>query len=89
MSGRFTEELKRITREQGHIAEPTSSEPTVREHWSRRYAPLAAMVVAVAIAIIGWLVVRQLMADSKLQDCVMSGRKNCAPIQPHDPSLDP
>lgn len=29
----------------------------------------------------GWLIVRRIMADSKLQDCVMSGRKNCAPVE--------
>jgi hypothetical protein len=43
--------------------------------------PLIALLAVVALAGLGWLVVRQMMADSKLQDCVMSGRKNCVPSQ--------
>jgi hypothetical protein len=38
------------------------------------------MGVAVILAGLGWLLVRQLIADSKLQDCVMSGRKTCVPV---------
>ena len=39
-----------------------------------------ALVALVVLVVGGWLVVRQMQADSNLQDCVMSGRKNCAPI---------
>jgi cell division septal protein FtsQ len=39
------------------------------------------MAIVVVLAGVGWLIIRQLMADSKLQDCVMSGRKNCAPVE--------
>lgn len=43
--------------------------------------PLIALVIVAVLAGLGWILVRQLMADSKLQDCVMSGRKNCAPVE--------
>jgi hypothetical protein len=35
------------------------------------------VVIVVVLAGGGWWLVRTLQADSKLQDCVMSGRKNC------------
>jgi hypothetical protein len=78
---RITDELRRITREQGGGVEP--SPPSGRDdadHPRRRYGPLLVLLAVLALTGGGWLIVRQLMADSKLQDCVMSGRKNCAPV---------
>jgi hypothetical protein len=78
--GRYGDELRRLTRAQGGGA-PTP-DPVEPDHASgrRRYGPLIAMGIAVILAGVGWMIVRQLMADSKLQDCVMSGRKNCVPV---------
>jgi hypothetical protein len=42
--------------------------------------PLIALAFLVVLAIGGWLLISKLMDANKLQDCVMSGRKNCAPI---------
>jgi hypothetical protein len=39
-------------------------------------------LVVVLVAGGGWWLVRTLQADSKLQDCVMSGRKNCVETNP-------
>jgi hypothetical protein len=81
--GRITDELKRITREQGGAASPTAAgagEGTRPEPPGKRYGPLIALVVIVLLAALGWIVVSRLMAMSRMQDCVMSGRKNCAPI---------
>jgi hypothetical protein len=42
-----------------------------------------ALVVAgvvLAIVVIGLLLERELAASAKLQDCLLSGRTNCAPI---------
>jgi hypothetical protein len=55
------------------------SEPTAP---ARRYGPLLVLLAVLVLAGGGWLLVSQLMTDSKLQDCVMSGRKNCAPSDP-------
>jgi hypothetical protein len=44
--------------------------------------PLAALVVVVLLIVGGFWLVQHLRATSALQDCVMSGRTNCAPITP-------
>jgi hypothetical protein len=48
-----------------------------------RTAPFGwVSLVVIAVLIVGtWFLVQQLSADAKLQDCVQSGRRNCAPIE--------
>ncbi|MGA2942623.1 MAG: hypothetical protein ABSE50_11365 [Xanthobacteraceae bacterium] len=41
---------------------------------------MIALGVVVLLFLIGWLLARELYADSKMEDCVMSGRTNCAPL---------
>jgi hypothetical protein len=79
--GRYGDELRRITRAQGGGLAPGPTELDDRASGPRRHVLLVAMAIIVVLAGVGWLIVRQLMADSKLQDCVMSGRKNCAPLE--------
>ena len=43
-------------------------------------ATLWGAVVIVVLVVGSWFLVQNLVAMSKLQDCVMSGRHNCAPI---------
>jgi len=82
MPGRYTDELRRITRaQQGGPTEPAPGEGGDRPTGARRYGPLIALAVVATVAGLGWLVVRQMMADAKLQDCVMAGHKNCAPVE--------
>jgi hypothetical protein len=56
-----------------------------RETDDRRTAALMGLVIVLALAIVGVVLVRDLGAESKLEDCLMSGRTNCAPIEvpPH------
>ena len=54
-----------------------------------RYAVLFSLLLLAALFIGGWLLVRRLQADAKIQDCVMSGRKNCAPIDTGSPPATP
>jgi hypothetical protein len=42
--------------------------------------PLVALGVVVVLFAVGWLLARELYANGKLEDCLMSGRTNCAPI---------
>jgi hypothetical protein len=42
--------------------------------------PLVALGVVVLLFVVGWLLARELSADGKMGDCLMSGRTNCAPI---------
>jgi hypothetical protein len=47
---------------------------------SRRPAIIGLIVVAVLV-IAGYLLFAALRQNSQLEDCLMSGRKNCAPIE--------
>ena len=46
-----------------------------------RRGPLIALAVVVFLFVIGWVLAHELYANGKLEDCLMSGRTNCAPIQ--------
>jgi hypothetical protein len=41
---------------------------------------LIALGIVVVLFLVGWLLARELYADSKMEDCLMSGRTNCQPI---------
>ncbi len=47
----------------------------------RRTAALMGLVVVLSLAIAGVVLVRDLGQELKLEDCLMSGRTNCAPIE--------
>ena len=42
---------------------------------------LVALAVVVLLFAVGWFLAHELYADSKLEDCLMSGRSNCQPIE--------
>ncbi|MGA8612454.1 MAG: hypothetical protein WB760_12165 [Xanthobacteraceae bacterium] len=42
--------------------------------------PMIALGVIVFLFVVGWLLVRELYANGKLEDCLMSGRTNCQPL---------
>jgi hypothetical protein len=83
MAGRLTEELRKATREQSRLR-PVDDEgdPGGEAEPGRAHGPFGwvSLLVVAALVLGGWFVVRQLQADSKMQDCIMSGRKNCAPV---------
>ena len=45
-----------------------------------RRASLVALGVVIALLVIGWIVTHELYSNSKIEDCVLSGRTNCVPI---------
>ena len=47
----------------------------------RRTAALAGLAIILALALAALLLVRELRKESALEDCLMSGRTNCAPIE--------
>ncbi len=47
---------------------------------ARMTASLAGLAVALLLLVVGLFLVGKLRDASNLQDCVMSGRTNCAPI---------
>lgn len=51
------------------------------EPTDKRRAALIGVIVILVLAIAAIVLVRELGKASKLQDCLMSGRTNCAPIE--------
>ena len=41
---------------------------------------LIALGVVVVLFLLGWLLAHELYASGKLEDCLMSGRTNCVPL---------
>ncbi len=82
MPGRYTDELRKMTRAQAGAPDTGTASPDDEPPRSTRpgYRRLLPFFVVLALVGVGWFVVRQLAVDAKLQDCVMSGRKNCAPL---------
>jgi hypothetical protein len=50
------------------------------EERRRTRSNVAALVFAAILIGLGWLLVQKLGASGRIQDCLMSGRTNCAPI---------
>jgi hypothetical protein len=49
-----------------------------------RRGTLIAVGTIVVLMIVGFVLARELWSSAKMQDCLMSGRTNCAPIgAPH------
>lgn len=58
--------------------EPGGGEP--EDHGNDRRGVLFGLIVVVALVAGGVYLVNLLRASSRLQDCQMQGRTNCAPI---------
>jgi hypothetical protein len=52
-----------------------------READERRTGALLGLIVILSLAIVALVLIRQLVKESQLEDCLMSGRTNCAPIE--------
>jgi hypothetical protein len=66
-----------------NIAMPDDNRTNRTQNDESDRAQKRALVVAgvvLAIVVIGLLLERELAASAKLQDCLLSGRTNCAPI---------
>jgi hypothetical protein len=64
------------------MSEPTGPAKDEREASSRRdFANLLAVIICLVILIAGFWLMNKLWESKKLQDCVFSGRRNCAPVE--------
>ncbi|MGH7045182.1 MAG: hypothetical protein ACREE2_02175 [Stellaceae bacterium] len=52
-----------------------------RETEERRTLALIGLIIVLALAIAGVVLIRALGQEAQLEDCLMSGRTNCAPIE--------
>lgn len=41
---------------------------------------MIALGVVVLLFVVGWILARELYSNGKIEDCLMSGRTNCAPL---------
>jgi hypothetical protein len=59
---------------------PEQDNPDPDRGNTNRRASLVALGVIVVLFVIGWVLTRELYSNSKIEDCVISGRTNCVPI---------
>jgi len=57
--------------------QPTDDDDTAPD---QRTKALIGIIVILVLAILGVVLIREMGKESKLEDCLMSGRTNCAPI---------
>ncbi len=65
-------------------AKPQAPKPTQKEtdeDRARSRTNVAALIFAAILVAVGWLLVQKLGHNSRMEDCLMSGRTNCAPIE--------
>ncbi len=55
--------------------------PDDRDGSPSRAPAVIGLIVVLALVVAGVFLVHELRAQSQLQDCLMSGRTNCAPIE--------
>lgn len=41
---------------------------------------MIALGVIVLLFVVGWILARELYSNEKIEDCMMSGRTNCVPL---------
>jgi len=61
-------------------AEPEDEDEEEDEEPSR-LSPLWVLVLIATLVVGGWFLANKLASLARLQDCVLSGRHNCAPIE--------
>ncbi len=63
------------------MGDETRKRETHNEQEGRVTSSLAGLAFVLVLVIVGLLLVRVLKKQSELEDCLMSGRTNCAPIE--------
>ena len=66
-------------------AEKPNSTPVLPRPPPSRIAPMYMLLLFILVTIGGYFLVKKLMQMSAIQDCVMAGRRNCAPIDVDSP----
>jgi hypothetical protein len=64
------------------VAPAGGSAPAPSQQPRSKPFPWVAFVAVAVLAGVGWYIVSGMSDVSKIQDCVMAGRKNCSPVDP-------
>ena len=64
----------------GSVADMSDPHDNGHEPDSRRPAVIG-LVVVLALVVVAYFLVNALRKNANLEDCLMSGRRNCAPIE--------
>jgi hypothetical protein len=59
--------------------EPAPSQNDNRQPESRRGAVIG-LIVVMLLVVVGYFLMTALRHESQLEDCLMAGRRNCAPL---------
>jgi len=70
-----------LRRRRGMAVSDPKKRETPAEQEGRVTSSLAGLAFLLVLVIVGLLLVRVLKKQSELEDCLMSGRTNCAPIE--------
>jgi hypothetical protein len=65
-----------------HLLQRKTDEPENPRARDPRWPALLGLLIALLLVVGGVFLTRVLGRAARLQDCVMSGRTNCAPIDP-------
>lgn len=65
-----------------HLLPRGSDEPRSRRARDPRWGALMGLLVVLLLVLGGLFLIHVLARAGRLQDCVMSGRTNCAPVDP-------
>jgi hypothetical protein len=68
--------------EPAETAKPQQKSRPMPQSGDSRRGAIAGLIVAAVLLGVGLWLARDLTAASKMQDCVMSGRRNCNVIEP-------
>ena len=59
---------------------PHDEAPSEEENGRTHPFGWPALIIIALLIIGGWFLITRLGDDTKMQDCIQSGRRNCAPI---------
>ncbi len=59
--------------------------PAAKRKRKKNDRAFLVLLFIAALAAASWFLANKMVAMSKIQDCVMSGRKNCAPVDDPNP----
>jgi hypothetical protein len=78
--GNGSEKVVAFKRKPAEPTPPPAESQYQAEENVRIRTNLMALVLAAVLVLVGWLLVRKLGETTRIEDCLMSGRTNCAPI---------